>query len=310
MNAEEISRLTGISSTQEVSKSAMELKDHYNNLNSSIMIIEEGDGWKMTIRESYLPLVRNINPHTELSKSVMETLAVIAYKSPVLQSTVIKIRTNKAYDHINELEDLGFIVREKYGRTFMLKLTQKFFEYFDLRDKKDISKIFKGIQALDSEEQLQVSEFDSERAAEVAEQLKQDEPKQEHEMEIVDEINEMEAKESKDTSKDKSKTKIKHKSQEKQEESVDDKSRVSESETAKTESTGTENDESDKPEDNDEAEARVSESETAKTESTGTENTESDKPEDNDEAEAGVSESETAKTKSTESEEETPKNSK
>ncbi|MFW6450121.1 MAG: SMC-Scp complex subunit ScpB [Nanoarchaeota archaeon] len=197
MNPEELSRLTGYKK-EDVAKLAKGLKEHYNNLNSSIMIIEEGDGWKMTVRESYLPLVRNINPHTELSKTVMETLAVIAWKSPVLQSTVIKLRTNKAYDHINELEELGFITREKYGRTFMLKLTQKFFEYFDLQDKKDIAKVFKDIQPIDAEDQLQVSEFDSEKAAEVAEKLKDEQSEgQKHDMEIVDEISEMEEKDKK-----------------------------------------------------------------------------------------------------------------
>ncbi|MFW5990835.1 MAG: SMC-Scp complex subunit ScpB [Candidatus Nanoarchaeia archaeon] len=197
MNPEELSKLTG-HKKEDVEKLAKGLKEHYNNLNSSIMIIEEGDGWKMTVRESYLPLVRNINPHTELSKTVMETLAVIAWKSPVLQSTVIKLRTNKAYDHINELEELGFLTREKYGRTFMLKLTQKFFEYFDLQDKKDIAKVFKDIQPIDAEDQLQVSEFDSEKAAEVAEKLKDEQSEgQKHDMEIVDEISEMEEKDKK-----------------------------------------------------------------------------------------------------------------
>ncbi|MFC1774850.1 SMC-Scp complex subunit ScpB [Nanoarchaeota archaeon] len=59
-------------------------------------------------------------------------LAVIAYKSPILQSDVIKIRTNKAYDHLKLLEDQSFITREKHGRTKLIKITQKFYDYFEI----------------------------------------------------------------------------------------------------------------------------------------------------------------------------------
>lgn len=157
---EEISKLTNFKSIEIINKLAKQLKEDYIKNDSPILIIEEGSGFKMTIREKYLSLVRKINPHTEISKTIMETLAVIAWKSPILQSEVIHIRTNKAYDHITELEQLGFIIKEKYKRTYILKLTQKFFEYFDLKDKKDISKLFKNIKDFDIEEQLKVDVFD------------------------------------------------------------------------------------------------------------------------------------------------------
>ncbi len=190
LNVEELSRLIGIESSKEIIKSANELKRSYDDSESPLMIIEEGDGWKMTVREKYLPLVRNINPHTELSKTTMETLAVIAWKSPILQSTVIKVRTNKAYDHINELEELGFITREKYGRTFILKLTQKFFEYFDLQDKKDISKLFKGIKDLTPENQMKMDEFPNQDL-----KIQEGSPLDHEDIEIIDEISQLEKKE-------------------------------------------------------------------------------------------------------------------
>jgi DNA-binding PadR family transcriptional regulator len=94
---------------------------------------------------------------TELSKTIMETLAVIAFKYPIKQSDLIKIRTNKAYDHLKELEGLGYISRQKHGRTNLIKLTDKFFEYFDLPKEKlrevfkDFSSIAKIIEEKESE---------------------------------------------------------------------------------------------------------------------------------------------------------------
>jgi segregation and condensation protein B len=125
----------------------LELKKEYDERDSPLMIISGEEGiWKLTVRERYLGLVRTIAPHTELSKTILETLAVIAWKQPILQSEVIGIRTNKAYEHITELEKMGFIVKEKHGRTYMVKLSQKFFEYFDIDDEAKLRGIFAGVK--------------------------------------------------------------------------------------------------------------------------------------------------------------------
>lgn len=99
---------------------------------SPTMLVEDGTGWKLTVREEFIPVIKRVVSKTELPKSILETLAVVAYKAPVLQSKVVKIRTNKAYDHLNYIESLQLITREKSGRSKLIKLTPKFFEYFDI----------------------------------------------------------------------------------------------------------------------------------------------------------------------------------
>ena len=145
ISEEEISRLTKIE-IEEIKKSLNELKEDYKTNQSTFILIQEGDNWKLTVREEYMPIVQNIVPHTELSKTIMSTLAVIAWKAPVLQSDIIKIRTNKAYDHIAELLEMGFIIKQKHGRSYMIKLAQKFFDYFDLSGKEDVKEKFKGFE--------------------------------------------------------------------------------------------------------------------------------------------------------------------
>ena len=142
---EELARLcnTDISA---VKSEVQALKKEYEQRDSPLILTEEADGWKMTVREKYLSLVHKMLPETELSKSVLETLAVIAWKQPVLQSYVIKIRTNKAYEHIDELVERGFISKEKKGRSYLLKITQKFNEYFELPNNEAIKKVFEDIQ--------------------------------------------------------------------------------------------------------------------------------------------------------------------
>jgi len=133
INIEEILRMTKEKDKGSAVACLIELKKKYNDdENNSLMVLQDGDNWKLTIKDQYIDVAKEMGIETELSKTVMETLAVIAYKNPVLQSEVIKIRTNKAYDHLRDLEELGYIQRERYGRTRKIKLTQKFFDYFDL----------------------------------------------------------------------------------------------------------------------------------------------------------------------------------
>ena len=156
MSIEELSRLAN-AKPNEVENALTELKKDYEEKGSSEMIINEGDSWKLTVREKFLPLVQKIVTETELSKTIMETLAVIAFKYPIKQSDLIKIRTNKAYDHLKELEEMGYISRQKYGRTNLIKLTQKFFEYFNLPEDKlkevfsDFASIAKAIEDKEKE---------------------------------------------------------------------------------------------------------------------------------------------------------------
>lgn len=168
-----------------------ELKKEYDDKQSSLMIVEEGDFWKFTVRDHYTPIVRKIVAETELTKSVLETLAVIAFKYPILQSDLIKLRTNKAYDHLTELESAGYISRQKHGRTNLIKLTEKFFKYFDLTEEKlkeqfrDFDSIAKAIKEKE-EEVEKIKEEQRKRA----EDLKKEDEKIKQEIESLDEAEE------------------------------------------------------------------------------------------------------------------------
>lgn len=117
---------------KEVNKILQSLENNYKEMNLSFHLIKKENGWKLTVKDEYVPLVSSIVTSTELEKPLMETLAVIAWKYPVVQSEIVKLRNASAYEHMKQLEEQGFIVKEKFGRTFRVKLTKKFFEYFDL----------------------------------------------------------------------------------------------------------------------------------------------------------------------------------
>ena len=159
IDADTLLILTGASNKQVLINNVKKLKQEYEERNSPLMVVEEKDGWKLTVREAYLPLVRKIISETELPKTILETLAIIAWKSPVLQSEVVDIRHNKAYDHVSELLELGFIKKEPEGRSFRLNLTEKFYEYFDVDGSRDIREVFKKIS---KPNQKKVDDFEDE----------------------------------------------------------------------------------------------------------------------------------------------------
>ena len=132
---DEISKMTEIS-IEQIKEILINLKKEYENRNCALEVVEQGEKWKLNIRKDYVYLTEGFLTNSELDRPTQETLAVIAYKNPVLQSEVINIRGNKAYDHVSILKELEFITSDKSGRTRLLKLTQKFYDYFDIVEDK------------------------------------------------------------------------------------------------------------------------------------------------------------------------------
>ncbi len=115
------------------------LREIYNERESAIEILEKNGLWKMDVKEEYSELINKLaTGSTEFTKAEQETLALIAYKQPVKQSVIIKIRGNKAYDHIKKFRDLDLIKSKKAGHTNELSISQDFYDYFNV-EKKDIS---------------------------------------------------------------------------------------------------------------------------------------------------------------------------
>lgn len=126
---------------KEVKKTLEELKKDYDQRDSAFIISNSADLWKLTVHSEHVPIVKDLIP-SEFPKSLLETLAVIAWKNPANQSNIIKVRGNKAYDHIKYLVDAGLITSSPKGRTKELKLTDKFYDYFNA-DPKEISDALK-----------------------------------------------------------------------------------------------------------------------------------------------------------------------
>ena len=142
---------------KQVEEAIPVLATKYAQMNNSLQILKKENGWKLTVRDQFIPLVSSLVSSTELERPLMETLAVIAWKYPIVQSDVIKLRGSSAYEHMSKLEEMGFVAKEKYGRTFKVKLTSKFFGYFDLPSEEAKQAFLNQVPALVLEEAENVS---------------------------------------------------------------------------------------------------------------------------------------------------------
>ncbi len=130
MTIQELITLTDINPII-LKKILADLQDKYKN--SGINIIRQENSWKMDVAEEFVDMVNKLaTGSSEFTKAEQETLAMIAYKQPIKQSVIVKIRGNKAYDHIKKFVEMSLINKKKIGHTAELTLTEKFHEYFHI----------------------------------------------------------------------------------------------------------------------------------------------------------------------------------
>jgi segregation and condensation protein B len=111
------------------------LKDKYEKNDLAIEIIEKNGSWKMDVRQEYSHIINKLaTGSSEFTKAEQETLAIIAFKQPIKQSVIIKIRGNKAYDHIKKFSDLDLIKKKRTGHTHELSLSEDFYDYFSVAE--------------------------------------------------------------------------------------------------------------------------------------------------------------------------------
>ena len=84
-----------------------------------IHIIQEGGIWKMSVKPEMTYRVKDLIP-PELPAALTKTLAIIAAKKPVKQSVVVRIRGNKAYEHIKMFVEMGLLKTKRLGHTIEL----------------------------------------------------------------------------------------------------------------------------------------------------------------------------------------------
>jgi segregation and condensation protein B len=132
---------------------ARSLKGKYGSDGSALEVLELSDGrFVMQLKPQYVRHVKRLASRQLLTPGPMKTLSFIAYRQPVTQSYLARVRGNLAYGHVKQLREIGLISEERLGRTKVLHTTPNFADYFNLSHdqasmKKQLEKLFQGINA-------------------------------------------------------------------------------------------------------------------------------------------------------------------
>ena len=130
MSVQELVALTDVNPLL-LKKLLEDLGERYKD--KGIEIVNKNNLWKMDVAADYTWMVNRLaGGSSEFTRAEQETLALIAYKQPMKQSIVIKIRGNKAYDHIRKFAELGLVNKKRMGHTSELTLSESFYDYFSL----------------------------------------------------------------------------------------------------------------------------------------------------------------------------------
>jgi segregation and condensation protein B len=145
--------VVGFRSENKIKELARYLKQKYGSDGGSLEVLELSDGrFVMQLKPQYVRQVKRLTTKQLLTPGPMKTLSFIAYRQPVTQSYLAKVRGNLAYSHVKQLREIGLITEERLGRTKILRTTPNFADYFNLSHepqamKKQLEQLFDKIKS-------------------------------------------------------------------------------------------------------------------------------------------------------------------
>ncbi len=125
-----------------------ELKEEYNNTERSFQITEIAGGYQIFTRDKYSPWIQKFvhsKYEKKISHSLLENLAIIAYKQPITRLEIEAIRGVGVSSSLKLLMEKKLIrivgKKEGIGRTFLYGTTKEFLIYFGLNSLDELPQI-------------------------------------------------------------------------------------------------------------------------------------------------------------------------
>lgn len=118
-----------------------ELKKGYDDRNGGLKIAEIAGGYQILTKPEYAPWIKKFNLvklSARLSRAGLETLAIIAYKQPLIRAEIEAIRGVNVEGILKNLLDRRLIKilgrKDVPGKPLLYGTTKEFLHYFGLKD--------------------------------------------------------------------------------------------------------------------------------------------------------------------------------
>jgi len=143
------------------------LRHEYESLERSFTLKEVANGYQFRSRSEYAPYIMKMlqKSPSRLSKASMETLAIVAYKQPILRHEIERFRGVDVGGILRTLLEKGLIKimgrKDLPGRPLIYGTSKRFLEVFDLKNISDLPKL-KEIKAFGSDENVSIPQLEGE----------------------------------------------------------------------------------------------------------------------------------------------------
>ena len=143
LTVERIKHITS-EETKNIRDALEALKDEYEARKGGFILREVAGGYQIRTRQEYMEWIKRLLQPTppRFSKAAMETLAIIAYKQPVIRSEIEHIRGVDCGGVLRVLLERKLVRilgrKEIPGRPLIYATTKQFLEMFDLKGLRDL----------------------------------------------------------------------------------------------------------------------------------------------------------------------------
>ena len=133
LSIDEIAHVAGTASDRKAAAIAREVARTVNGAMQAVEVVEyTGPKFAMQLKGQYTQTARRFATRPLLSRAALRTLSFIAFFQPISAAELVLRRSSTVYEHLRELEDVGFVVGERQGRSKNYRTTTRFSEYFGL----------------------------------------------------------------------------------------------------------------------------------------------------------------------------------
>jgi segregation and condensation protein B len=145
---------------EEIEEALRELTAEYNNLERAVEIAEVAGGYQMKTKPIYKEWVKRFVREKDvgLTKSMLETISIIAYKQPITKKEIDSVRgvdSTRAIKLLLERRLIGIAGKNgDAGNRMIFRTTERFLEVYGLRSIDDLP-TYKDIVSLELEPKIQ-----------------------------------------------------------------------------------------------------------------------------------------------------------
>lgn len=143
-----IAQVLEIGTAADVRQHICALNQRYEQTGAAFRIEEIAGGYQMLTLPEFDPWIRRLHAtrnETRLSAAALETLAIIAYKQPIVRAEIEAIRGVSVGEVLARLREMGLIKvvgrAEDIGRPMLYGTTKRFLEVFGLASLEDLPSV-------------------------------------------------------------------------------------------------------------------------------------------------------------------------